>query len=519
MLPWLASSSLLFPLVAQPPPRDSIRFQTDADTASIMRLYTLATTYLATRPDSSRLIARRGLAASQKISFDRGILYHQFVLANLLHEQGLDSEALVYMQRCLPLCEKLGDWTMEARCYNEMAKWIETAGNRPQAIRYYEKVLAIGQKHANVEWITTGLNNLGDSYEQMGSFSKAEKYYLQGVSVAEQYQDRPALLFPYLSLGHLYFQKNQYEQSLEYSLKALPISEETHDWYAQVLCLNFAAEALIAQNRLDEALTYTQRALKHKAIADADIQRYIAETYKLISQIHEKKGDFATALRFHKQENSLLDSLNEIQNAEKVLHLESLFEMERQETQIKLLDAQNKKRVSQILMLAGAVGTLLIVVGLLYRWNVYRKRKNQELNQKNQELWAQNNTIMAQEEEITMQAEELRLMNERLYEWNQHLEKLVYQRTEELEQKNKKLEEYAYLNSHRLRSPLTTLMGLMNLMRELSQQGSLSEALQLMGLLEKEADRLDKVTREIQATVNIPSDETPEGKATGEDSL
>ncbi len=472
------------------------------DTTRILLMHDLANEYLATRPDTARIIARRGLAASKKASFDRGILYHQFLLASLLHEQGFDSEALGYLQKCLPLCKKLSDWEMEVKCYNEMAKWIEIAGNRQRAIRYYEKVTKIGRERKSAEWISTGLNNLGDSYEQMGNFSKAERYYLEGVTIATQYNDRPSLLFPYLSLGHLYFLKKDYRQSLDYSLRALPISTETKDWYAQVLCLNFATEALLGQNRPDEALAYTQKALKHQSIADADIQRAIAQTYRLIAQIQEKKGNLMAALQFHKQEKALLDSLTKIQNAEKVLRMGSLFESQRQEDQIKLLDAQNKKKVSQIIMLAGAVVSLLILVLLLYRWNLYRKRKNEQLDQKNGELWEQNNRIATQEEEISTQAEELRLMNERLYEWNQHLENLVQQRTQELDLQNKKLEEYAFINSHRLRSPITSIMGLLNIIRDLTDQSSVGEALQMLVLLDQEIQRLDKVTHEIQEMVN-----------------
>jgi len=48
---------------------------------------------------------------------------------------------------------------------------------------------------------------------------------------------------------------------------------------------------------------------------------------------------------------------------------------------------------------------------------------------------------------------------------NQSLEMRVLQRTEELEKQNNRLAEYAYINSHLLRAPLSRLLGLVNLVR------------------------------------------------------
>lgn len=50
-----------------------------------------------------------------------------------------------------------------------------------------------------------------------------------------------------------------------------------------------------------------------------------------------------------------------------------------------------------------------------------------------------------------------------IIQMNQHLESRVKQRTEELEKQNNRLAEYAYINSHLLRAPLSRLLGLVNL--------------------------------------------------------
>jgi signal transduction histidine kinase len=65
--------------------------------------------------------------------------------------------------------------------------------------------------------------------------------------------------------------------------------------------------------------------------------------------------------------------------------------------------------------------------------------------------------LQASNEEIRAQGEEMQLINE-------SLEAQVRRRTYELEQKNKALEEYAFINAHNLRRPLASIPGLINLL-------------------------------------------------------
>jgi signal transduction histidine kinase len=65
--------------------------------------------------------------------------------------------------------------------------------------------------------------------------------------------------------------------------------------------------------------------------------------------------------------------------------------------------------------------------------------------------------LKASNEEIQAQAEEIQGIND-------NLELLVQERTRELEKKNKALEEYAFINAHKLRAPVASILGLMNLM-------------------------------------------------------
>jgi signal transduction histidine kinase len=88
---------------------------------------------------------------------------------------------------------------------------------------------------------------------------------------------------------------------------------------------------------------------------------------------------------------------------------------------------------------------------------------NDELKEKISEISQQNELLNFQQKEIFDKSEELKLQSEEIKAINESLEQRVKERTQVLEEKNKQLAEYAFINSHVLRAPVSTMMGLINL--------------------------------------------------------
>jgi ligand-binding sensor domain-containing protein len=108
-----------------------------------------------------------------------------------------------------------------------------------------------------------------------------------------------------------------------------------------------------------------------------------------------------------------------------------------------------------------------------------------------QEVQRQNDEIQAQNEEITAQAEEIKGINE-------NLEMLVVERTAELERKNKALEEYAFINAHKLRSPVASILGLAHLLTKTSLD---EDGKEITKRLQQSADELDDIVRSITKAI------------------
>ncbi len=95
------------------------------------------------------------------------------------------------------------------------------------------------------------------------------------------------------------------------------------------------------------------------------------------------------------------------------------------------------------------------------------------------------------EHHIEQQNKEIALINE-------GLEERVKQRTEELEIQNRRLVEYAFINSHLLRGPLSRILGLINLM----EHDKTMKDSEMLDLLRKSGDELDQVIGKISNALN-----------------
>ena len=117
----------------------------------------------------------------------------------------------------------------------------------------------------------------------------------------------------------------------------------------------------------------------------------------------------------------------------------------------------------------------------------------EELLETNQEIQSKNEELRTSEEELLASAEELKQINE-------NLNGLVEHRTNAIIHQNNKLLHHAFLNAHKVRSPLARILGLTNLINlELKPEGHEKE---ILDRLTHSANELDEVLQEVRINLD-----------------
>lgn len=154
------------------------------------------------------------------------------------------------------------------------------------------------------------------------------------------------------------------------------------------------------------------------------------------------------------------------------------------------------------------------------------KEANEQLEEKvkerTQEVLAQKSDLIAEQKKVHEQADRLKSLNESLTLLNESLESKVNERTSELEgknlelkMKNKILEEYAFINAHKLRSPVATVLGLIMLFENTNVNEN--ERVYIVEKIKSHVIHLNEVTKEIRRSLEndkgiIPEHTTTEDK-------
>lgn len=99
--------------------------------------------------------------------------------------------------------------------------------------------------------------------------------------------------------------------------------------------------------------------------------------------------------------------------------------------------------------------------------------------------------LNASKEVLLVQAEEIKTINE-------NLESLVRDRTQELERKNTALEEYAFINAHKLRAPVASILGLIPIINSLplTDEGKI-----VVSHLNSSTEKLNAIVRSITEAI------------------
>ena len=92
-----------------------------------------------------------------------------------------------------------------------------------------------------------------------------------------------------------------------------------------------------------------------------------------------------------------------------------------------------------------------------------------------------------------MQAGALLKLNEELQEFNRGLEARISERTSQLTVQNQRLAEYTFINAHKLRAPVASILGLINLL----EQADLRERDVILSHLRTCGEQLDSIIHEV----------------------
>jgi signal transduction histidine kinase len=343
--------------------------------------------------------------------------------------------------------EQIGDAETKAMALAGMAAYENVKGNSEEALRHYFESLKLFESVGNKRHIARVFVGIGMLYQTMGQLSNAEKYLNKALETNRQAKDgeERTNLRALHTLANIKGMTGNYEAAIQLDSVGLQRSRASgNEYYASTFYDNIANCKMYSGNYA-EAETYFRKCLlidssfgSKKQMADTYLnlgtlflmqKKYatainhlhhsinisrnsgfrdgLATAYLMISDVYRASGNSDSAYIYLNSSHQLKDSLMNEGTLEKIAELETSYQTEKKEQQIKLKNSEIRNKNYLIAGISGiSLLSLFVLLGIYRRKQIKNKLALQAETMRQQEV-ATRAIIEAEETERKRIAAEL----------------------------------------------------------------------------------------------------------------
>lgn len=329
--------------------------------------------------------------------------------------------ALLYYNKCAHIDSLLGDKYGLSADYNNIGNVYGRLSDYERSLQYLLASVKIKQEIGDKYGESQGLMNIGTIYKLSGQVEKAMSYYRDAMKLTIEIVDKYGLAYVYNNIGALYFNQKNNDSALKYFNQALTLTTELEDKTGMANAYANLGKLNRELGKSNEALGYFNKALKlYDASEDSDgiayvlnslgflnfgngkyaaairchlrslglakesgVKERMKDCYEGLFSAYAALNDFTNALAYQKLFSDLTDSIFTIESGKQMADMETKFQTEKKEEQIKLLnktaEAQvaklEKQKVITFWVLAGVLVFLISGFWVYSRFRLTQKQK------------------------------------------------------------------------------------------------------------------------------------------------
>ena len=378
----------------------------------------LASIYRLSNGDSALLFAKKGLLLSKLVN-------NKFEEASAENEIGIQSHvrmkydvALTHYLKAIKLYQSTATESENsatkamASTYQNIGKIHYDQARYQMALKYFALATDYNKKVNNLKGLAGLYNNIAIIHSTLKDNSKSISYHLRSLEIKSKLNDSLGIASTYGGLAVVYYNLKQYIKAIEYNEKKILIDGRYGNTYNIEYTYNNIGGCYFALNNYEKAQSYYEKGI---VIAKNNKNYYgLADLYLNESELCEKTQDYKNALGYNKLCAQAKDSLYKIESTEKLLELETKYETEKKELQIKNqsleIDSQEKENKQKSLIIL--LGSLALVGSGFFgsvafinfrktkKANVIIENQRQEVEHKNTEITHQKELVEEKQKEI-----------------------------------------------------------------------------------------------------------------------
>ena len=348
--------------------------------------------------------------------------------------------ALLNYQKSFELMEELGDKQGMANSLNNLGEIYSLWSDFEKAIDYYLKANSIWTELGNLQSISVSYHNVGDLFQKLENYELAKRNYLKALETQTSLGDRGGMVHSLKNLGMVYIETNELGAAQQSFLEALTIAQELEDKTGIASILNYFGQLNIKQKdykaaieKFNQSLSINKKlgspygiAVNHFSLGNVyrELNNYqmalnhyfasleiadtinnlniVQNTYKGIAHTYQGMGNYREAFNNYVFFQEIKDTLLSAQIHNQIAELETKYQAEQKEKEIKLKDIELEKNATEIKQRKFQRNALLLGISMVFllalaiyrsykqkqRANVILSDQKAEIEEKNQEITA-----------------------------------------------------------------------------------------------------------------------------------
>ena len=364
------------------------------DTQRVKTLQQLSFEYSSMDPEKGIKFGNEAVLLAEKLNWEKGIASaHYYRGANFLYTSRLP-EALDDYLKGLSYFERTLDSNKMAGTYSNIGGVYAYQGKKEKALDYFLKALKINRvmsPGSNFE--SANLGNIAIIYHDRGDYKTALKYSLEALKICEDHNYIEMLPNAIVSASAIYSEMNNYTKAYEFAIRALEIARKEQDmtvWVSSLAIKGYSIMNMVNDGKQEDlAAILGDKKSQALAIARSYIDSSITlakevddlqqqeEGYRMLSELEELDGNYASALKYHRLFKTMADSILNADVKEQMLQSSMQYDFDKKDAETRA--EQEKKDIRQRnirnSIIAGLIGALIFGVVVYRQRNKIAKEK------------------------------------------------------------------------------------------------------------------------------------------------
>lgn len=404
---------------------DSLNF----NYARQLALYGIGDYYLVQQKfDSAQTVLETATGLNPGISVKTKITN---LLATAYRYRGDNQKAIELYKEALALIDTTADSRTAAGIAQNMGDAYMNLGARGQAFSNYNKAIAFGERAQDSLFLATALNNVGESHNSNEDYEDASYYLERALEISNDIGFKPGLLRVYLNLGNTRSGQARFGEAESLYIEALELSKEIRPDTPPVQIQYNMGELYNRMEKYEEAERYFRTSLDNSmtlgipqgiyfnstGLGNIEIGRgntsqavvfysraldiagklqnptFLKAAHEKLYELRKELGEYDEALNHLEHATAISDSLTTREKEQMLADYQTRLEVQRKDQVNKTLQADKARQEAQLrlqrwLLLLGGLVIIITLVSsiLLYKSNREKNRINRKLKEQKKNL-------------------------------------------------------------------------------------------------------------------------------------